>query len=84
MIHADKAIDAITAYKNVMNNIRDIQHEMSLLTRTGSSAPLSIEETLEMGERYNRLKGALEALTSEAGRIWCQYEDFLAASGVTF
>ena len=83
-MQAYEAIDAITAYKTVKNNIKDIQQEMELLAKSGSTALLSIDKMLEMGERYNHLKGALELLTNEADRIWHQHEDFFATSGITF
>lgn len=83
-MYADEAIDAITAYKTVKNNIRDIQQEISLLAKSGSTAILSTETMIGMGEKYNRLKGVLELLTNEADRIWHQHEDFFATSGIAF
>jgi archaellum component FlaC len=81
MIYADEAIDAITTYKTVKDNMKAVSYEISMLAK--STLP-STEKMLEVGERYNQLKGALELLTNEADRIWHQHEDFFATSGITF
>lgn len=84
MIYADEAIEAITAYKTVKNNMRDIQREMSLLARPGSTTLLTTEKMLEMGEKYNKLAGALKLLDEEAHRLWTANEEFFATSGIQF
>ena len=84
MIYADEAIDAITAYKIVKNNMKDIQFEIAQLARKGSTTLLSTDTMLEMGERYNKLTGALRLLDEEAHRIWTANEEFFASSGIQF
>lgn len=84
MIYADEAIEAITAYKTVKNNMRDIKFEISQLARTGSTTLLSTEKMLEMGEKYNKLAGALKMLDEEAHRLWTANEEFFATSGIQF
>lgn len=84
MIYADEAIEAITAYKTVKNNMRAVSYEISMLAKTGSTTLLSAEKMLEMGEKYNKLTGALKLLDEEAHRLWTANEEFFATSGIQF